>query len=438
VSLRDVVALLATQHPFDAFIQAALLNVRAFDRTLLAEEFRLRAADGRVAFFLDALDETRDARFRVVQATEVFVRELHRDSSVVLTIRQSGYAAAETLKMEHLRLKPFRTPDYTLRRILQSFATKHRIPDDQLSTWISERLSWIGNALEHDPDLAETPLGGILLALLAAEPNRQALPRGRAKTLSAVVDSVVERWELSQRQAASDIHVGALKGAEAAAGLKESFEQIGYAILNRIDLTAQDARRDLAKWLSDRWGLSGGHANVTAGEMFGFWDEAGIFMASEAAETVIARLQLIAEIGAARYIAHLPIQATQDEIEHFAINEVSSEVASLAAGLSDHASAALVAFCISRGQVKWDLKAAKHLREGYAHVQSGIAVANALARDAQAAEAEDERWEAAKTVALLSAPLAFKDRLLDQFTSLLTTEHYQIASNVPRHRATTD
>ena len=426
VSLRDVVPLLATQHPFDAFMQAARLNVRAFDRTLLVEEFRLRAADGRVAFFLDALDETRDARFRVVQGMEHFLRELHRDSTVVLTTRDSGYAAASTLKMEQLRLKPFRTPDYTLRRILRSFATKHGIPDDQSSTWINERLSWIEAALEHDRDLAETPLGGILLALLAAEPNRHALPRGRAKTLSAVVDSVVERWELSQRQTASEIHLGALKGAEGAAGLKESFEQIGYAILHRSNVTAQDVRRDLATWLGERWGLTGGPANVTAGEMFAFWDEAGIFMASEAAETVIARLQLIAEIGAARYIAHLPIQAIQYEIERFATNEVSSEVASLAAGLSDHASAALVAFCISRGQVKWDLKAAKHLREGYVHLPSGIDVANALARDAQAAEAVDERWAAAKTLALVSAPLALKERLLDQFTSLLTTEHYQI------------
>ncbi len=94
VSLRDVVRLLASQHPFDAFIQAALLNVRAFDRPLLAEEFRARATDGRLAFLLDALDETREARFRVVQATELVLRELHRDATVVLTTRDSGYAAA--------------------------------------------------------------------------------------------------------------------------------------------------------------------------------------------------------------------------------------------------------------------------------------------------------------------------------------------------------
>ncbi len=98
-------------------------------------------------------------------------------------------------------------------------------------TGSNERLSWIGSALERDRDLAETPLGGILLALLAAEPTRHALPRGRAKTLSAVVDGVVERWELSQRQIVSNIQVGALKAIEAAAGLKESFAQIGYIIL---------------------------------------------------------------------------------------------------------------------------------------------------------------------------------------------------------------
>ncbi|HUL72245.1 MAG TPA: NACHT domain-containing protein [Vicinamibacterales bacterium] len=427
VSLRDFVQLLATQHPFDAFIRAALLNVRAFDRPLLTEEFRLRAADGRIAFLFDALDETREARFRVVQATEHVLRELHRDATVVLTTRDSGYAAASTLKMEQFRLRPFRTPEYTLRRILQSFATKHRLPEDQSSRWINDRLSWIESALERDHDLAETPLGGILLALLAAEPTRHALPRGRAKTLSAVVDGVVERWELSQRQLLSEIQVGALRATEAAAGLKESFAQIGYAILHRSDVTAHDVRSDLAVWLRDRWALSAGQADSTGREMFAFWDEAGIFIASEATETVTARIQLLAEIGAARYIASLEPAAIPHEIHRFASSEVLFEVASLAAGLSEHASSALVTFCTSQAQVKWDLKAAKHLRDGSAHPQSAIDVAEALARDAKGAANEDERWDAAKTVALLPLSLAFKRNLLKQFKDLLSDERHLIA-----------
>jgi hypothetical protein len=426
VSLRDVVQLLGTQHPFDAFIQAALLNVRAFERPLLAEEFRFRAADGRIAFLFDALDETREARFRVVQATEHVLRVLHRDATVVLTTRDSGYAAASTLKMEQFRLRPFRTPEYTLRQILKSFAAKHRLPEDESSRWVNERLSWIGSALQRDRDLAETPLGGILLALLAAEPTRHALPRGRAKTLSAVVDGVVERWELSQRQIVREIQVGALKATEAAAGLKESFAQIGYAILHRANMTAHDVRSDLAVWLRDRWALSAGQADVTAREMFAFWDEAGIFMASEATEAVIARLQLLAEIGAARYVAGLEAAAIPHEVQRFAISEVLFEVASLAAGLSEHASSALVRFCTSQAQVTWDLKAAKHLRDGSAHLQSAIDVAEALARDAQGADAEDERWEAAKAIALLPVPLPLKQNLLEQFKDLLADERYRI------------
>jgi hypothetical protein len=426
VSLRDVVQLLATQHPFDAFIQAALLNVRAFERPLLAEEFRFRAADGRIAFLFDALDETREARFRVVQATEHVLRELHRDATVVLTTRDSGYAAASTLKMEQFRLRPFRTPEYTLRQILKSFAAKNRLPEDESSRWVNERLSWIGSALQRDRDLAETPLGGILLALLAAEPTRHALPRGRAKTLSTVVDGVVERWELSQRQIVREIQVGALKATEAAAGLKESFAQIGYAILHRANMTAHDVRSDLAVWLRDRWGLSAGQADVTACEMFAFWDEAGIFMASEATETVIARLQLLAEIGAARYVASLDAAVIPHEVQRFATNEVLFEVASLAAGLSEHASAALVRFCTSQAEVRWDLKAAKHLLDGAAHLNSAIDVAEALARDTKGADAENERWEAVKAIALLPVPFALKQRLLQRFKDLLTDEDYVI------------
>jgi hypothetical protein len=427
VSLRDVVPLLVSQHPFEAFIQTALLNVRALDRPLLAEEFRSRALDGRIAFFLDALDETREARFRVVQATEHALREFHRDATVILTTRDSGYAAASTLKMEEFRLRPFRTPEYTLSRILKSFSTKHRLPHDKSSIWVNERLAWIGSALERDRDLAETPLGGILLALLAAEPTRHSLPRGRAKTLSAVVDGVVERWELSQRQIPSEIQAGSLKGTDAAAGLKESFAQIGYAILNRANVTAADVKRDLAVWLRDRWALSAGHADVTAREMFSFWDEAGIFMASEAAETVIARLQLLAEIGAARYVASLEAAEIPNAIQRFAESEVLFEVASLAAGLSEHASTALVAFCTSQAQVKWDIKAAKHLRDGSAHLQSATDIASALERDAKDAVNEDDRWEAAKTIALLPVPFALKQTLLERFKDLLSADRYLIA-----------
>src|SRR5439155_24805821 len=107
--------------------------------------------------------------------------------------------------------------------------------------------------------------------------------------------------------------------------------------------------------------------------------------------------QLLAEIGAARYIAGLAAAHIQSEIERFAASEVSFEVASLAAGLSEDASKALVAFCVKRGELKWTLKAAKHLRDGSHHLQSAIDVAQALARDAQGAATADERWEAAKT-----------------------------------------
>jgi ribosomal protein L40E len=427
VSLRDVVPLLDTQHPFDAFIQAAVLNVRSSDRLQLADEFRARATDGRIALLMDALDETREARFRVVQTIERVRRELNPDATVVLSTRDSGYAAASTLGMVPLRLKPIRTPEYTLRRILLAFAKKHDISDEHTTTWINERLSWIGAALDHDYDLAETPLGGILLALLAAEPHRHALPRGRAKTLSAVVDGVVERWELSQRQRPNDVHVGALRASEAVAALKESFAQIGYRLLHSSEVTASDVKRDLAGWLHQRWGLAAGPADVTASEMFAFWDEAGIFMASEAAETIGARLQLLAEIAAARHIAMLEPDKIQQEVERFAASEVSFEVASLAAGLSDRASTALVAFCVTRGDVKWDLKAAKHLREGSHHLQSGIDVAQALARDAHRADAADERWAAAKAIALLPVPLTLKDSLLQQFSALLTEERYRVA-----------
>jgi hypothetical protein len=429
VNLKDLRRLIPLAHPVDALIELALLGVRSADRPLLGEELRDRCRDGRLALLLDGLDECREARFTVVQAVGRVLGELSRDVTVILASRDSGYSAASTLPLHPLRLKPFRTPEYTLRQILRAFAAKRPPGGPSATDWITEKLGWIRGALDRDRALAETPLGGILLAVLAAEPRRREFPKGRARTLSAIVDAIVDTWELSQRQRAGDLRLGGLERAQAAAALKGSYAQIGHALLASPPKSASGVKRSLEPWLRGHWGLSAGAAEVTAHEIFSFWDEAGIFIASEESEDVSARLELLAEIGAARYVAELPIHAMRAHLEELAADETKYEVASLAAGLSAEASAAAVSIWIDRKSLKWDLIAAKHLREGANVRESAVRVAQALASDAQHGT-DRERWQAAKTVAVLPIPQELKGELLQAFEPWLSADHNRLANAI--------
>jgi hypothetical protein len=404
VDLRTVVPLLEGRRPADALLEAALRRVRGVDRDRLRQTVMGRLKTGAVALLLDALDETRERRLEVVQAIARALPELGKDLIVVLSTRDSGYAAAATLGFDEVRLKPVSTPSYTLRRVLTALVQGRCLAQPVPPTWVEERLDWIRTTLERDRPLAETPLGGILLALLVSEVGTTDLPRGRAKTLSAVVDGIVDRWELAQRnRRLQQPAIGSFTGNSTGLVVRESFAQIGHMAFARPEASVRDVQRHVASWLGSRWGLAPGPADATAAELFAFWDEAGIFMASRASQGLRSRLQLLTEIGEARFVAALPTIEMRAAIESLAGSSTGFEAASLAAGLSGLASEYLVDWCLAQGTLEWELKAAKHLLELPEHASDRARVFQALLARVPTA-ASQHQWDALKSVALLGDP----------------------------------
>ncbi len=403
VDLRTVLPLLEGRRPADALLEAALRRVRAVDRDLLRQTVLARLKTGAVALLLDALDETRDRRLEVVQAIARALPEFGADATVILSTRDSGYAAAATLGFDEVRLKPASTPRHTLRRILTALIQNRRgqpVPP----SWVEERLDWINATLDRDRPLAETPLGGILLALLVAEAGTTDLPRGRAKTLSAVVDGIVDRWELAQRtRRLQEPAIGFFTGKATGQVVRESFAQIGHMALGPQEASVRDVQRHVASWLGSRWGLAPGPADATAAELFAFWDEAGIFMASGASEGLRSRLQLLTEIGEARFAAALPPQELRVAVEALASSSTGFEAASLAAGLSELASEYLVDWCLAQGTLEWELKAAKHLLELRGHASDKARLFQALLSRIPTSTGRNQ-WDALKSLALLGDP----------------------------------
>jgi hypothetical protein len=432
ISLRDTLKHLRDEHPLDAICRAALAGIGHDERPLLEAEFRERIGNGRIALLLDALDETRDRRFEVVQALDAVLRQISRDVTVVLATRDIGYAAASTLSFFAVRLAKRRTPADSLRRILNASAARHGVPADRAEAWCHARMAWIDTILDRDRSLAETPLGGILLALLAADWHGADLPRGRANTLRLVIESVVRRWELMHRQRPAELQLGALYGSPAAAALIESFALIGYLLTTRPVVKATEVRAEVALWLKSRWAQSGGEADVTAADIVGFWDEAGIFMPADESEVVNARLQLVAEIGAAAYVVGLPQGDMAIEMERLAESPGLVAVASLAAGMSQQASDVFVSLCLARDDLKWDLRAARHFRQNSLRADDlALHIGRSLLRHGRTAGPR-ERWEAAKAVALLPLPNESVVAILHGFKEVLTPDDFSLVSVICR------
>jgi len=106
-------------------------------------EFRERIVDGRIALLLDALDETRDRRFEVVQALGAVLHEVGKDVTIVLATRDIGYSAASTLSFFPARLAKRRTPVDTLRRVLKASAARHAVPP--AASRRGSTLGWCGS-----------------------------------------------------------------------------------------------------------------------------------------------------------------------------------------------------------------------------------------------------------------------------------------------------
>jgi hypothetical protein len=282
----------------DALIELAIHDVPAEDKALLMEVFRQYSAEGRLMILLDGLDETRQETFQVSSKIDGLQRQVHPAVDFVLTTRDSGYSAARTLGFRSVTLQPVGDLEYTLRRIIEVASEYFSAEIPEPPVWARERVAWIGRQVDANPSLRETPLIQVLLAVLASDPSRSELPAGRAQVMSAVIDGVIERWEVRQKRA-GEIRIGPFVDSAAVGVVRESFGQIGFALVARSQGSRCDLQFALSQWLSSRWGLAPGLAESTSSDILHFWDECGVFVSRGAEPAIEPRIPLFAELGAA-------------------------------------------------------------------------------------------------------------------------------------------
>ncbi len=316
VSLRDVDALDHSMSFRDRLIAAAIRDDKADDRPLLRRQIEQRLDNGAIALLLDSLDETYDHRATVVGEIEALLTEASPDVDVLLATRDVAYGHAATLGWPNLRLRAPEAIETVVSSILRAAAPQQISTTTSKEDWVTERVEWIERVLKQEQILRETPLVPVLLAILTVERSLTALPKQRAGVLAAIVQDVVARHELKREDGKV---VGPLSGSELDTAAMHAFTSEAAAILsNNGQVSIETAVQEIARELTNKWGLPAGYASVAARDAVRFFDESGIFVISGTDGTVAPRVALFAEIGDALRITSLP-----NEVESWVATRIS-------------------------------------------------------------------------------------------------------------------
>jgi hypothetical protein len=292
VSLRDV----ANRNPVDGLadriLDTAVRDLPAADRPLVKGVLERGLQSGATALLLDSLDETHDRRQDVVREVGELTQHIDAGVPMLMSTRDVAYAPAHSLGWTDLRCRHPDKPEVSIRAVLAAVASARGQED---RSWLETRVEWVMRVLRADRAVGQTPLMPVLLALLAAERDRDALPSSRAEILHAVVQDVVARRE---RERALFAEMTGMPRAATTEAVQATFCIVAGAIADRHGAASvSEVRAAIADELANNWGLPPGLAGSGAGTVTHFWDEAGIFVIDGNGAQVIPRLELFLDIG---------------------------------------------------------------------------------------------------------------------------------------------
>lgn len=296
---------------------------------------------GNAIFLLDGLDETHDARDRVVDHLCRFVRDLHPDVDVIVSSRHSSSEAANRLGFAQYLLQTPHSLQVTMDALLEHLSP--HLPNKEKQHWLTVRRLAMRRSQHQDPAVWSVPLLATLTILMLAERGPEEIPGTRAGLLHEVVRSSVRRWAAHR----TDATLPSLDPATSAEVLIDTFPDIAAVVA--AGGRWQAAKAAVTDRLCQHWQRTGGIADTLAEAIIDHWDAtAGVFITSRARGELAARTRLFTEIGDA-------LQHTRQGadaycwIEQVANDPERRETIRLAAGITRDAAAALVQIAAERG-----------------------------------------------------------------------------------------
>lgn len=423
IDLKLLARRIDSEPAVDAVIEIACGRLPSEERAVFREEILGALARGEVTLYLDALDETRGMKERVVEAIDDLLDGYEDSVEVVVATRDSAAVEGRMLGFGEARLVAPGEVEKTVRAILRAFAGHRCIegPED----WVGPRMWWVERVLSRDPDLSKTPLMPILLAVSAcAHADLAGLPTLRAEILKGVVRDVVERWE-SARGASGVIELGALSGPRAAEALFDCFVREGSLLAGEPLAPETAVRAALADYFADRWGLGGSDAVATGRQTIEFWDEAGFFLKTPEGR-IEARVRLFGELADALHRVDGDDGALRSWVAGHVSDPERVESLKLAAGLSATAGRTLVEAAARDGGLQSLRTALEAIDEGATSTPELIAtlVGSLLAILRRGG---DEGVDAAAFLADLPVPTDLQREIFDAFSISLPADHALIA-----------
>jgi hypothetical protein len=359
VKSTGILEALANQPLEHAVVAAALGGVPEGERIALQRVVERRLSDGTLALFIDGLDEVHSEAASVVSALEALVAKAHPDVEIVVATRDSAYAQARTLGFAEVRLGMPSDLKATLMAIAEELAGQRDIAEDERASWVRERLGWMEAARAHDPGFFETPLLSVLLLGASARHTTRSLPRSRSQVLQLLITDLAMNVEVPRRGRTAA--VGTLQGSAAVEALLDGFTAVGAQLARAPERALADVHTELVPQMAEAYGLPSGLARAAVRDILLFWDEAGVFVASEAPPVIRCRLRLLAELAAAREQVANPSAAwVADSLAW----DDRHETLLLAAGLSEQIADELIAGALRAGTVDLILLASRALSLG--------------------------------------------------------------------------
>lgn len=303
---------------------------------------------GNAILLLDALDETHDARDRVVNHLRRLLRAAHPDLDFVLSSRHSAAEAATGLGIAQYVLETPRQFEITIDRLLE-YLVPDQLTAEGKYQWLSVRRDYVQRSQHEEPTIWSVPLLATLAVLLLSERNPSEMPATRAELLHEVIRDSVRRWAARR----SDVALPSLDIQGSTAVLIDTFADIASVVAG--DGAWHSAKRAVVNRLQQHWRLAPGVADTVAEHVIDHWDAAaGVFVTNTVRGPLTARSRLFTEIGDALW--HTRDDADARAWVEQAVTEPDRwETIRLAAGLTPRAAAALVDIAVDSGDDLLDI-----------------------------------------------------------------------------------
>lgn len=310
---------------------------------ILRQALNDRISTGNAIFLFDALDETNDARDRIIAHLRQLLDASHPDLDLVISSRHSAADAATSLQLVTYELETPNQIESTIDQLLQHVAPD--LPTQQRQHWLNVRREYIRRSQNDEPAIWSVPLLATLSVLLLADRDPNGMPATRATLLHEVIRDSVRRWAMHR----ADATLPSLDPSTSAAVLIDTFADVA-AIVARSG-TWRAAKAAVEDRLQQHWRLAPGIADNVAQAVIDHWDAtAGVFVTNDIRGQLSTRDRLFAEIGDA--LRHTRDKANiQEWVDRAVAEPERRETVRLAAGLAPYAASALIRLASSRSDL---------------------------------------------------------------------------------------